>query len=117
MVQAALAGVRAVAEEYPAGSTVHGMRGNVRRSVLVTGGNRGIGPAIARCFAKDGEKAAITYRTGTPLLNSTSRRRRHFAADAETYTDSVDPRIRQANRYREESEPVVDQAEDLLVGC
>jgi 3-oxoacyl-[acyl-carrier protein] reductase len=36
------------------------------RSVLVTGGNRGIGLAIARSFAETGDKVAITYRTGEP---------------------------------------------------
>jgi 3-oxoacyl-[acyl-carrier protein] reductase len=36
------------------------------RSVLVTGGNRGIGLAIARAFAGAGDKVAITYRTGEP---------------------------------------------------
>ena len=34
------------------------------RSVLVTGGNRGIGLAIARAFAASGDKVAITYRSG-----------------------------------------------------
>jgi 3-oxoacyl-[acyl-carrier protein] reductase len=38
----------------------------VGRSVLVTGGNRGIGLAIAGAFADDGDNVAITYRTGTP---------------------------------------------------
>ncbi len=32
------------------------------RSVLVTGGNRGIGLAIARAFAANGDKVAVTYR-------------------------------------------------------
>ncbi|NJQ02085.1 3-oxoacyl-[acyl-carrier-protein] reductase [Streptomyces zingiberis] len=36
------------------------------RSVLVTGGNRGIGLAIARAFADAGEKVAYTYRSGEP---------------------------------------------------
>ncbi|GAA2478655.1 3-oxoacyl-[acyl-carrier-protein] reductase [Streptomyces sp. NPDC059506] len=36
------------------------------RSVLVTGGNRGIGLAIARAFAESGEKVAVTYRSGEP---------------------------------------------------
>ena len=36
------------------------------RSVLVTGGNRGIGLAIARAFAEDGDKVAVTYRSGEP---------------------------------------------------
>jgi 3-oxoacyl-[acyl-carrier protein] reductase len=36
------------------------------RSVLVTGGNRGIGLAIARAFAENGDKVAITYRSGEP---------------------------------------------------
>jgi NAD(P)-dependent dehydrogenase (short-subunit alcohol dehydrogenase family) len=34
----------------------------VGRSVLVTGGNRGIGLAIARAFATQGDKVAITHR-------------------------------------------------------
>jgi len=36
------------------------------RSVLVTGGNRGIGLAFARALAEAGGKVAITYRTGEP---------------------------------------------------
>jgi 3-oxoacyl-[acyl-carrier protein] reductase len=36
------------------------------RSVLVTGGNRGIGLAIARAFADAGDEVAITYRSGEP---------------------------------------------------
>jgi 3-oxoacyl-[acyl-carrier protein] reductase len=38
----------------------------VSRSVLVTGGNRGIGLAVARAFAADGEQVAVTYRSGEP---------------------------------------------------
>ncbi|HEX6340353.1 3-oxoacyl-[acyl-carrier-protein] reductase [Umezawaea sp.] len=37
------------------------------RSVLVTGGNRGIGLAIARAFAAQGDKVAVTHRgSGVP---------------------------------------------------
>jgi beta-ketoacyl ACP reductase len=35
------------------------------RSVLVTGGNRGIGLAIARAFAKQGDRVAVTHRGST----------------------------------------------------
>jgi NAD(P)-dependent dehydrogenase (short-subunit alcohol dehydrogenase family) len=37
------------------------------RTVLVTGGNRGIGLAIAQAFAKQGDKVAVTHRgSGAP---------------------------------------------------
>lgn len=36
------------------------------RSVLVTGGNRGIGLATARAFAALGDQVAVTYRSGEP---------------------------------------------------
>ncbi|MFE2053626.1 3-oxoacyl-ACP reductase FabG [Streptomyces sp. NPDC059459] len=34
------------------------------RTVLVTGGNRGIGLTIARSFAENGDKVAVTHRSG-----------------------------------------------------
>lgn len=36
------------------------------RTVLVTGGNRGIGLAIAQAFKEAGDTVAITYRSGVP---------------------------------------------------
>ena len=36
------------------------------RSVLVTGGNRGIGLAIARAFAAQGDRVAVTHRASPP---------------------------------------------------
>jgi beta-ketoacyl ACP reductase len=38
----------------------------VGRSVLVTGGNRGIGLAIAQAFAAQGDQVAVTYRGKPP---------------------------------------------------
>jgi beta-ketoacyl ACP reductase len=39
----------------------------VARSILVTGGNRGIGLAIAHAFAKQGDRVAVTHRgSGVP---------------------------------------------------
>ena len=38
------------------------------RSVLVTGGNRGIGLAIARAFAAQGDRVAVTHRSPVPDL-------------------------------------------------
>ena len=36
------------------------------QAVLVTGGNRGIGLAIARAFAEDGHDVVVTHRSGEP---------------------------------------------------
>jgi 3-oxoacyl-[acyl-carrier protein] reductase len=44
------------------------------RSVLVTGGNRGIGLAIARQFAADGDGVTITSRSGDPVEGLTVAR-------------------------------------------
>ena len=39
----------------------------MNRSVLVTGGNRGIGLAVARAFAAEGDRVAVTHRgSGAP---------------------------------------------------
>jgi 3-oxoacyl-[acyl-carrier protein] reductase len=38
----------------------------VSRSVLVTGGGRGIGLAIAQRFAADGDQVTVTYRSSSP---------------------------------------------------
>ncbi len=40
------------------------MAGDAGRVVLVTGGNRGIGLAIARMFASGGDRVAVTSRSG-----------------------------------------------------
>jgi beta-ketoacyl ACP reductase len=49
------------------GQTEVGRPPFVSRSVLVTGGNRGIGLAIARRLAADGHKVAVTHRgSGAP---------------------------------------------------
>ncbi len=41
-------------------------RADEGRIVLVTGGSRGIGLAIARRFAADGDRVAVTYRSSDP---------------------------------------------------
>src|SRR5919205_449682 len=49
------------------GETAGGRPPFVSRSVLVTGGNRGIGLAIAQRLATDGHKVAVTHRgSGAP---------------------------------------------------
>ncbi len=44
---------------------------DVRRTVLVTGGNRGIGLACARRFLADGHRVAVTYRSDPPSVDGT----------------------------------------------
>ncbi|MGL5930745.1 MAG: 3-oxoacyl-ACP reductase FabG [Dermatophilaceae bacterium] len=39
---------------------------NDPRAVLVTGGNRGIGLAVARAFAEVGDRVVVTHRSGEP---------------------------------------------------
>lgn len=43
---------------------------NNARVALVTGGNRGIGLAIARRFLRSGHRVAVTYRSSPPDLSS-----------------------------------------------
>jgi 3-oxoacyl-[acyl-carrier protein] reductase len=52
----------------PAGTPDLGMKElPLARTVLVTGGNRGIGLAIAKAFAKQGDRVAVTHRgSGAP---------------------------------------------------
>ena len=60
------------------GQTAGGRPPFVSRSVLVTGGNRGIGLAIAQRLAADGHKVAVTHRgSGAPDGPVRRRVRRH----------------------------------------
>ncbi|WP_046497430.1 3-oxoacyl-[acyl-carrier-protein] reductase [Streptomyces odonnellii] len=45
----------------------------MNRSVLVTGGNRGIGIAVAHAFADAGDRVAFTHRAGEPPEDLTAR--------------------------------------------
>ena len=47
-------------------SEANGSAERTSRVVLVTGGNRGIGLAIARRFAAAGDRVAVTYHTSPP---------------------------------------------------
>jgi len=38
----------------------------VKRTVLVVGGNRGIGRSVAQAFARSGDRVAVTFRSGEP---------------------------------------------------
>jgi beta-ketoacyl ACP reductase len=59
--------VTEVATEKPAETAAAGRPPFIARSVLVTGGNRGIGLAVARRLAADGHKVAVTHRgSGAP---------------------------------------------------
>lgn len=74
------------------------------RSVLVTGGNRGIGLSIARAFAEQGDKVAVTHRgSGAPadLLGVT--------CDV-TNAESVDAAFREVEEHQGPIEVLVANA-------
>ncbi|GGV10704.1 3-oxoacyl-ACP reductase FabG [Streptomyces spectabilis] len=73
------------------------------RSVLITGGSRGIGLAIARAMQAAGDRVAVTYRTGEPPEGLLAVR-----CDV-TDTDQVDLAFQ---RVEEEQGPV-----EVLVAC
>ncbi|WP_288337550.1 3-oxoacyl-ACP reductase FabG1 [uncultured Gordonia sp.] len=86
--------------------------GRVSRSVLVTGGNRGIGLAVARRLLADGHKVAVTHRgSGVPdgLFG--------VVCDV-TDTDSVDRAFKEVADHQGPVEVVVSNAginEDTLL--
>ncbi|MCI3928639.1 3-oxoacyl-ACP reductase FabG [Streptomyces sp. AN091965] len=73
------------------------------RSVLITGGSRGIGLAVARAMQAAGDRVAVTYRSGEPPEGLLAVR-----CDV-TDTDQVDLAFR---RVEEEQGPV-----EVLVAC
>ena len=74
------------------------------KSVLVTGGNRGIGLAIARRLADDGDTVAITYRSGEPPEG-------FFAVRADVTDDaSVDAAFRAVEAHQGPVEVLVANA-------
>jgi len=76
----------------------------VGKSVLVTGGNRGIGLAIARRLADDGDTVAITYRSGEPPEG-------FFAVRADVTDDaSVDAAFRAVEAHQGPVEVLVANA-------
>src|SRR5581483_5366831 len=77
----------------------------VARSVLVTGGNRGIGLAVARRLAADGHKVAVTHRgSGVPDENL-------FAVECDvTDTDAVDRAFKEVEQHQGPVEVLVANA-------
>jgi beta-ketoacyl ACP reductase len=89
-----------------AGQTAGARPAFVSRSVLVTGGNRGIGLAVARRLAADGHKVAVTHRgSGAPDDDDL------FAVQCDV-TDSaaVDAAFKQVEAYQGPVEVLVANA-------
>jgi NAD(P)-dependent dehydrogenase (short-subunit alcohol dehydrogenase family) len=80
------------------------------RQALITGGGRGIGEAIAHCFAAEGARLALAARSSDELENVATSCR---AAGAECTTHVVDVSERdQVQRLVDELGPI-----DVLVNC
>ncbi|EHI14929.1 beta-ketoacyl-ACP reductase [Mycolicibacterium thermoresistibile] len=88
-----------------AGENTGGRPPFVSRSVLVTGGNRGIGLAVARRLAADGHKVAATHRgSGVPLDNV-------FAVECDvTDAESVDRAFKAVEEHQGPVEVLVANA-------
>ncbi len=88
-----------------------------RRTVLVTGANRGIGLACARRFADAGHRVAITYRSAPPPAGALPDTVLAVQADV-TSTESVDAAFAQIEATLGPVEVVVSNAgvtKDVLV--
>ncbi|HEX2284302.1 MAG TPA: 3-oxoacyl-ACP reductase FabG1 [Mycobacterium sp.] len=89
-----------------AAQTAGGRPPFVSRSVLVTGGNRGIGLAVARRLAADGHKVAVTHRgSGAPDDDDL------FAVQCDvTDSDAVDAAFKQVEEHQGPVEVLVANA-------
>lgn len=85
--------------------------GDGMRRVLVTGGSRGIGAAVVRRFAKNGDAVAFFYRTNEAAALSVSRETGAFALCC----DVADPDAVRAG-YKTAVE-ALGGAPDVLVNC
>jgi beta-ketoacyl ACP reductase len=75
------------------------------RSVLVTGGNRGIGLAIARRLASDGHRVAVGHRRGSDVPEGL------FGVECDiTNTQSVDEAFNEVERHQGPVEVVIANA-------
>lgn len=79
------------------------------KTALVTGGNRGIGAAIARQFARAGYTVAITYRSGQDEANETVRQ---IAEETRQPVHAVQLDLEQEDTIA----PVVEEAIETLGG-
>lgn len=99
------------------------MWGLMSRSVLVTGGNRGIGLAIAKEMAADGDAVAVTYRSEKPPdglfgvecdVTSTAQVETAFRA-IEKEQGSVEVLISNAGITRDKLVPLMKEEDFLAV--
>lgn len=92
------------AQRRPVPTLIRMTAANSSRSVLVTGGNRGIGLAIGRRLAEDGHKVAVTHR-GTDVPDGL------FGVECDvTDTESVDRAFGEVERQHGPVEILVANA-------
>ena len=80
------------------------------KTILVTGGNRGIGKAVSRSFAETGYDIIFTYNSGKDQAQATEEELRNFGVSAKSYQVDLSSR----DKLEEFSQMVLKEVPQLF---